>query len=258
MRCSVKRLVILMILLATPFLLFSDTTERVITGIKKTADIPDQFAVVDVYGPEREAIVENSRIIVSDVMRNKTYRAFYYDITGNSYTLLKIRFTFAPLTCSTSLAEATEEEIIPYTVTVSHDSTTAGGTAITDRQLPSGSGIKGDFGGYYYCLGEWVRYDSSTSPVTLSVSGTLSQSVTLNYDFSQNSVVQTQPSKNQYVDVRNYTQNVCCVWTRKGYADFVLQMTEDGYSIPEDGSDPIRFSEGEYSSTVSIEIISGS
>ena len=253
-----KKLIILSILLATPFLLFSETTERIITGIKKAADIPSPFAVVDVYGSEREAIMGDSRIIISDVMRNKSYNAFTWVFTGNCYRSVKLKYTFSPLTCSLDLSEATEEEIIPYTVTLSHDSTTVGGTTITTNPLASGSGIPDDFGGgYYYCLGEWVRYDGSTDPVTLSINNT-SAYVILNYDFSQNSTVQRKNEGNNYTNVNDYNKNVCCLWTRTGTAALVLKVTEDGFSIPEDDSDPIRFTGGEYTCTVSVEIINES
>ena len=252
-----RRLLILIILIATPFLLFSETTERIITGIKKPDSIPNPFAVIDVYGPEHESIVNNSRIIISDVMRNQSYNAFSWVFTGNCYTAVNLKYTFSPLTCNPVISEATEDEIIPYTVTVSHESTTSGGKAITSTRLASGQGIQGDFGSYYYCLGEYVKYNNNDNPVTLTVSGTASQSVTLTYNFKSNSDVQTKRGNN-WRNVDNYTQSVCCLWTRTGSASIVLKMTEDGFSIPEGNSDPIRFSDGEYTCNVVVEITYGS
>ncbi len=254
-----KRLVILIILLATPFLLFSESTERIITGIKKPTQKPDPFAIVNVFGPEREAIMEDSRIIISDVMRNKTYNAFSWVFTGNCFRSVKLKYTFSPLTCSPNLADATKEEIIPYTVTVSHESTSAGGKTISDRALDSSDRIKGDFDEYYYRLAESVTYNGDRRPVTLTISGMTSQSVTLDYNLSLGSIVEEQTYKNHYEDVtRNYTDNVCCLWTRTGSADIVLKVTDDGFSIPEGNDDPIRFTGGEYTCTVSVEITSGS
>ncbi len=254
-----KRLVLLIILLATPFLLFAESTERIITGIKKAADIPKPFAVVNVFGSEREAIMEDSRIIISNVMRNKSYNAFTWSFTGNCFRSVKLKYTFSPLTCNPNLADALEEEIIPYSVTVSHEATTADGKTITAEALPAESRIEDDFGGgYYYRLAESLTYNNSSSPVTLNVSGTLSQTLTLDYNFSTNSIVE-QKNGNNYNDISSsYNKKVCCLWTRTGVAAFVLKVSDDGFSIPESGEERFQFTGGEYTCTVSVEIINES